>query len=385
MPIRFRFRLAHVCKLNLNCALPLFTATLKGHVTLPRSVFSSYSVQTMKRLRKWTRKGLPRPRGGGTETLHGEVEAQQGSAMVPPSLHTAMAETTASGTESPNTQIPPTIEQEPTSSNILVSSRPEEPDVEPVAPATTVDNRFNLSEVPTDAGESPPTNKPQESIQGEQLSGQTNSRRSYEISEAFSGAASSKPELQRAVEEFQKNYRLFAGSHKKYILIEGDLEAGFPIQQTDAEIRDTAKAFGNAIWTTIGAIEKKDGIVGQKWPNKVGRFLVKLCPLARLALQLTGTVADVPYNTLNLIIVGDQTGAFERCCERSWYYPPGNPPFYSKLIVGSFLKTRQAIMRDFMATFDGSSTKPLSLPTTPIMIRNLKSRWSFWKPSPRIL
>lgn len=298
--------------------------------------------------------------------------------MVPPLLQTAMAaETITSGTELPITQILPTIEQEPISSNLLMSSIPVEPAVESVAPAATVDNRFNLSEVPTEAGESPSTNKPQDSIQSKQLSGQTNSWRPYEISETFSGASSSKSELQGAVEEFQKNYRLFAGSHKKYILIEGDLEAGFPVQQTDAEIRDTAKAFGNAIWTTIGVIEKKDGIVGQKWPNKVGRFLVKLCPLARLALQLTGTIADVLYNALNLIIVGDQAGTFKRSCERSRYYPPGNPPFYSKLIVGSFLKTRQAIMRDFMATFDGSSTRPLSLPTTPIMIRNLKSRWSF--------
>jgi hypothetical protein len=240
------------------------------------------------------------------------------------------AEATGSGTKSPNTQNPTTIEQE--STNILVSSTPDEPEVKPVAPEATVDDHIYLTEATVDVREAPSTNRSQESMQGEHLRGQTIARRPYETPEAFSGASSSRSdlELQKAVEEFQKNYRLFARSHKQYILIEGDLEAAFTIPQTDVEIRDTAKAFGNAIWTTIGAIERKDEIVGQKWPNKVGRFLVKLCPLTRLALQLTGTVADVLRNSLNLIIVGNQADAFERGSDRSRYYPPGNPPFILK-------------------------------------------------------
>jgi hypothetical protein len=89
------------------------------------------------------------------------------------------------------------------------------------------------------------------------------------------------------------------------------LENAFRKPNNDAEIKHTAKVFGENILTTIQTFERKKSITEGKWTNRVGYFLTKLFPVATLACGLTGAIAEV-YSLLTPLTSGGIIHAFER-------------------------------------------------------------------------
>lgn len=100
-------------------------------------------------------------------------------------------------------------------------------------------------------------------------------------------------ELQKAIHEFKHNYRLFAQKNKQYIILDEALDKAFQISFETADIRDTAEVFRKHVWKTLETMETRKEKLVNKWTTKVGQFVTKLYPVARLASGLTAATAEV--------------------------------------------------------------------------------------------
>jgi hypothetical protein len=121
-----------------------------------------------------------------------------------------------------------------------------------------------------------------------------------------------------AIEEFEGNYTKFAKRNNQYFLIEKDLENAFQRPDKEADIKHTAKTFGENILTTVQTLERKASFNEGKWMSRVGHFLSKLYPVATLACGLTGAIAEV-YSQLAPLTSGGILHAFERSSYWSWH------------------------------------------------------------------
>lgn len=99
-------------------------------------------------------------------------------------------------------------------------------------------------------------------------------------------------ELKSAIDDFKGNYHQFAEKNPHYLLIEDeeDFNEAFNNSQAEVDIRKAAQTFGNRIWTVLKRVEKN---TEAKWTTRLGEFLTKLYPLARLSLVMAGGIADV--------------------------------------------------------------------------------------------
>jgi hypothetical protein len=99
-------------------------------------------------------------------------------------------------------------------------------------------------------------------------------------------------ELKSAIDDFKGNYRQFAEKNPHYLLIEDeeDFYGAFSNSQAEVDIRKAAQTFGNRISTVLRKVDKKTEV---KWTTRLGDFLIKLYPLARLSLAMAGGIAEV--------------------------------------------------------------------------------------------
>jgi len=96
------------------------------------------------------------------------------------------------------------------------------------------------------------------------------------------------------------------------------------LQVADAEhnLRAAARIFRNEIENVLRIEEDKQQLSKGSWVRNVGEFLAKLYPLARLSLQVTGALAQVTSNFLN--IYPDNKGSKFHTCERRCRYAANN-------------------------------------------------------------
>lgn len=108
----------------------------------------------------------------------------------------------------------------------------------------------------------------------------------------------SQSELSKAIADFKLNYQKFASKNNQYILIEDDFQSAFQKAQEVDNIKHATQLFGEAVRVTFRIVERKKKLTESKWTHKVGDFLTKLYPVARLSFDVTAAVAEVlsPFN-----------------------------------------------------------------------------------------
>lgn len=100
-------------------------------------------------------------------------------------------------------------------------------------------------------------------------------------------------ELDDAIAEFKNNYELFMAVNSKFVLIDDDFRGAFQKAEAGGNVRQSAEIFRHTVWATVRTVENKQKYVQQKWIAKVGNFLTKLYPIAKLSLGLAGAIAEV--------------------------------------------------------------------------------------------
>ena len=100
-------------------------------------------------------------------------------------------------------------------------------------------------------------------------------------------------ELQKALDKFKLNYQLFVRNNKQYINVEEALDDAFLSLHGPVNIRDTAEIIRQKLWTTMTTSQTNKESQSSKWTTKIGQFVTKLYPVAKLASGLTASVAEV--------------------------------------------------------------------------------------------
>ena len=100
-------------------------------------------------------------------------------------------------------------------------------------------------------------------------------------------------ELESAVTEFQKQYLRFLEKNRKYTRIEDAIDLAIQKAKSEKEIKRSAKIFGEEIARVTRIAGDKRVASEMTWRGRVGSFVTKLYPLARLSLRLTGSIAEV--------------------------------------------------------------------------------------------
>jgi len=104
--------------------------------------------------------------------------------------------------------------------------------------------------------------------------------------------ARSATELEKAIDEFKVNYQHFAQQNKQYIILEDALDGAFQKPHATLNLRDTAEMIRQKLRTTMNTSQTKKES-HDKWTSKIGQFVTKLYPVAKLASGHTASVAEV--------------------------------------------------------------------------------------------
>ena len=100
--------------------------------------------------------------------------------------------------------------------------------------------------------------------------------------------------LEAAVQELTVNYETFITRNEQFLRIpENALNRTFLSIDAEIDIRQAAKAFGYNVKMVLDTVEQKHKIRQENWSTKVGSFLTKCYPIARLSLELAGAIGEV--------------------------------------------------------------------------------------------
>jgi len=103
-------------------------------------------------------------------------------------------------------------------------------------------------------------------------------------------------ELNSAVAEFRDHYQRFRSRNQQLISVDDNIHSAIDNAVKVQDIKHSAHLFGAEISTTLTITKKKQELSGSKWLNKLGNFITKLYPVARLSLSLTSAIAEVSRN-----------------------------------------------------------------------------------------
>ena len=103
--------------------------------------------------------------------------------------------------------------------------------------------------------------------------------------------------LTEAIAQFKNNYEQFAKKYRQFSLIELD-ECYTAFQKAEAgdDIKNAARPFEKGVRAAMQTVEKKRKLAECTWTARVGSFLTKLYPIARLSLSLATASANVGPN-----------------------------------------------------------------------------------------
>jgi len=107
-------------------------------------------------------------------------------------------------------------------------------------------------------------------------------------------------ELNSAVSKFKEHYMQFAKKNSRFLRVDHDVHQAIEKAGGERDIKSSAAIFGKEISATLRATEKKRDLSNSKWVGKLGSFITKLYPVARLSLALAGAAADVPPSQILL-------------------------------------------------------------------------------------
>ena len=102
-------------------------------------------------------------------------------------------------------------------------------------------------------------------------------------------------DLKEASTVFEENYEYYIKMNPQQGIIKSDEGIQMAIDKAgkSADMKRSAKIFGNEILMTLNAMEKKTKMSDLRWTSKLGNFLSKLYPVAMLSLSFTGVIAEV--------------------------------------------------------------------------------------------
>jgi len=103
--------------------------------------------------------------------------------------------------------------------------------------------------------------------------------------------------LNDVFEEFQERCECFAKKNRKFVRVKDDVHTAIRTAAREQDIKRAALIFVHEISSAIHTIEKRQEASRSKWTGKLGTFIAKLYPVARLSLRLTSAVAEVRTNS----------------------------------------------------------------------------------------
>ena len=101
--------------------------------------------------------------------------------------------------------------------------------------------------------------------------------------------------FEQAIAKFRGNYEKFAAKNTKYIRVTDDVQSAITKAGSEINIKRAADIFEKQIAATVEAKESKRKEADAKWTGKVGSFLKKIYPIARMSLQIASSGAEVTH------------------------------------------------------------------------------------------
>jgi hypothetical protein len=100
-------------------------------------------------------------------------------------------------------------------------------------------------------------------------------------------------ELTIAASEFKQNYELFASKHRQYIILQDEIDLAARRAESETSASISAEIFSKRIVTFLEALQaKEEPTQSLKWTRKLGTFLQKVYPIARLCIGVTSSFAQ---------------------------------------------------------------------------------------------
>jgi hypothetical protein len=96
-----------------------------------------------------------------------------------------------------------------------------------------------------------------------------------------------------AIKEFEGNYRKFVGNHKNFMIGEDEFDSAANRAQREDNMNKSAEVFRTEILKILEVHKQKEQAKEKKVVSKVGNFLIKLYPIAKLSLEVIGALGEV--------------------------------------------------------------------------------------------
>lgn len=107
--------------------------------------------------------------------------------------------------------------------------------------------------------------------------------------------------MMEALSKFKTHYEQFAVKNGRFILLGNDLHSVFNEAEVHSDTKVAAQTLEYSISKVLQTIEKRNDFGKTKWTRRLGNFLRKVYPVARLSLSLIERVAEVTIQVLYLL------------------------------------------------------------------------------------
>jgi len=128
--------------------------------------------------------------------------------------------------------------------------------------------------------------------------------------------------LRAAVEKLRISCAKFAEYNKDF-LAGNEFQSLVNRAQQETNVHRSAEIFRSEISEVIRIKSQGDEVSKKKVLPRVGHFLVKIFPVAKLSLGLTGSIAEVSSHFFALLIVGRGICTRQVRGQWTWYYSAG--------------------------------------------------------------
>ena len=97
-----------------------------------------------------------------------------------------------------------------------------------------------------------------------------------------------------ALTQFEHNYEVFVNHHgqSRYVVITEEVDIAFRNAEAEKNVAMSARTFSRKITTVLDSIKSRQEGTKPKWTTKLGGFLQKIYPIARLTLNITSSVSE---------------------------------------------------------------------------------------------
>jgi len=99
--------------------------------------------------------------------------------------------------------------------------------------------------------------------------------------------------LTEVLVEFQKNYTKFTHKNRHFFVIDEGIFRAIQTAMQVGDIKRSSELFEQEISNTLLTLEKNQIESKSKWTSKLGRFVVRLYPIAKICLSVSSTAAEV--------------------------------------------------------------------------------------------